>query len=225
MTKFRLWAILALLITISSNAFGALIERAGGAALYDTIRDVTILADANLAADNPYGSTVSFGGGLMRGSEAPGFIDDMNAASHLGVNTWRIPVTPVPDETCTSDEAGNELPVGDSIGFNCTGSDLGDFFYVALSGTAGQSILTSGDPSALALFENLLAAPYWSVQAAGGNYWFVNFNNGGQSQGIDGNGGYLLPVANGDVLVPVPAAAWLFGSALALLGWLRCRPA
>ena len=37
---------------------------------------------------------------------------------------------------------------------------------------------------------------------------------------IDGAaGGYVYTIT----VVPVPAAAWLFGSALALLGWLKRR--
>ncbi|MGI9341883.1 MAG: hypothetical protein ACR2QV_03490 [Gammaproteobacteria bacterium] len=40
-------------------------------------------------------------------------------------------------------------------------------------------------------------------------------------------GRIIDPIANASVfaLVPIPAAAWLFGSALGLLGWARCKKA
>jgi hypothetical protein len=55
--------------------------------------------------------------------------------------------------------------------------------------------------------------------------WF-RFNDGAQGQSVESNLRWAWAVREGDVgVVPVPGSAWLFGSALGLLGWLRRRKA
>jgi hypothetical protein len=38
---------------------------------------------------------------------------------------------------------------------------------------------------------------------------------------VEANADYRLTITGDVTLVPVPAAVWLFGSALGLLGWMR----
>lgn len=83
-------------------------------AYYDTVLDITWLADANLAASHTFGlpTRVSLGtypgdtsgikgyiagsNGLMNWPGAKFWIDAMNAANYLGYNDWRLPtVSPV----------------------------------------------------------------------------------------------------------------------------------
>ena len=58
----------------------------------------------------------------------------------------------------------------------------------------------------------------WNGVADALNYQF-DFNAAESSMSLDQLAIYASPAA----VVPVPAAAWLFGSALGLLGWVRRR--
>ena len=87
-----------LLVPLTSQA--ALISRLSGQAYYDTVLDITWLADANLAATNQFGLTQSAGfpvagqvgsTGVMNWDTANLWIDGMNAASYLGFDDWRLP--------------------------------------------------------------------------------------------------------------------------------------
>ena len=104
--------------------------------MYDTDLDITWLADANVIGATDWYAAVAWADTL----EIAGFRD------------WRLPKTVVPDATCEDELWG---------GYNCTGSEMGHLFYNGLGGTAGSSILTSGD-SALSLFTNIGANRYWS---------------------------------------------------------------
>ena len=77
-------------------------------------------------------------------------------------------------------------------------------------------------------FSNIQSTPtYWAGLSPNespnnNTAWHFNFSDGGQR--IDGKGGALSAWAvrdGGANLVPIPAALWLFGSALGLLGWMR----
>ncbi|MGB5298098.1 MAG: VPLPA-CTERM sorting domain-containing protein [Thiogranum sp.] len=99
-------------------------------------------------------------------------------------------------------------------------------FYHNLSGTLGQSILTSGDPD-LALFPTLQSSVYWSgteSPRSDGAWGFV-FEQGWSGVGDKVDDFYSWAVHAGNV-VPVPAAAWLFGSGLlGLVGIARRKKA
>jgi len=73
-------------------------------------------------------------------------------------------------------------------------------------------------------FSNIQSSDYWSsTDCCGGSFALIfNFVDGDDSQATNKN---LVPkygwaVRDGDV-IPIPAAVWLFGSALGLLGWLK----
>ena len=80
-------------VLISVQAQAALVSRADGAAFYDTVLDVTWLADANYALTEDYGlAGFSATTGQMNYANAVSWVAAMNAANHLGINTWRMPV-------------------------------------------------------------------------------------------------------------------------------------
>ena len=211
-----------------SNA--ALVDQSGGL-IYDTDRNITWLANANLADSNTFG--VSGIGtdspGDMTWDTAVNWISAMNANNYLGYSDWRMPTTLQPDPTCTYQVGGV------SARYGCTGSEMGHLFSSELGGNFGESIFSTHN-SNLSLFQNFQLY-YWS----GTEYapdtsqaWNYQFDDGFQGADLK-NGGALynvLVVRDGNSVpatpsaVPLPAAVWLFGSGLlGLIGIARRKAA
>jgi len=172
---FPLLAVMLMGFGWAVSADALLIENGDGTITDDDL-GIMWLADANLAATNPFGVSGIETWGGMTWNTANSWIAGMNAANHLGFNDWRLPTTLDPDPSCTDDIAGT-IPSADSEGYNCTGSEMGHLFYDELGGTAGSSILTSGDPD-LALFTNILSKQYWSgTQPTPFDAWVFRFDH------------------------------------------------
>jgi hypothetical protein len=221
---------IALFSAVNANA--ALIASANGQTIYDTDLNITWLSNANLAATNAFGlsygvnygtysngeTTVINSDGTMTAAGAIKWITALNAANYLGYNDWRLPKN------------------GNCFGYFCTDSDMGHLFYNELGGVAGQSITVSHN-SSYDLFQNVqdsrptpygysLPGQYWSGGMAMQPWQAQYFSVGGdQYQYVYGENAYTMVVRTGQVsAVPVPAAAWLFGtSLLGLTGLVRKR--
>ncbi len=211
-------------LLLASGAQAALVSVSGGQAVYDSDLDITWISNANLAATNTFGLATNVDLGLYPSDNSgvngrilpngamnwPGalfWVDAMNAANYLGVNDWRLPVTLYPDRTCDSDPPSGFI--------NCTGSEMGHLYYV--------DGVTTAMPGP---FSNIKDRWLWSGTEYSLNpddlAWFFKFGNGNQSGAGKANFLWGSAVRSGDIsLVPVPAAVWLFGSALGLLGWLQ----
>ena len=172
-------------------------------AVYDDVAVLTWLANANAGAGSAYDdgnpTAPSTTDGLMSWTNANSWAASLNIN---GVTGWRLPST---DTTCP-------------IGPNCTTSEMGNLFYNVLGGTAGSPIGTTHN-SNYAMFSNVQDFAYWSstpVTAPSPNAWFFNFVNGNQNNAPKTNVNYAWAVYSGDarLVVPVPAAVWLFGSGL-----------
>ncbi len=203
-----------ILLSLSSNA--ALLSRLSGQAVYDTDLNITWLADFNLAQTNGFDAD-----GRLSWNDAQNWINHLNTNNHLGFNDWRLPASIFPDAGCSIDGSGNSA----SAGTGCTESEMGHLFYDELGGTAGSSILDSGD-SDLLLFTNIQADRYWSgtdLVTDTTRAWRFNFNTGDLFANLKSGDLFVSAVVrSGDVVVPVPAAVWLFGSGLlGLLGLAR----
>ena len=193
-------------LTISTTALASLESRPGGM-VYDTDLNITWLADANYAQTSGYDSD-----GLMNFYEATTWA---NQLVYGGYDDWRL--------------SGS---YGDRCGFDsCLKLEISHLYSSELGVNGGYSIL-SGDPAKLAMFSNIQPSGYytgaiWSsvpniayvFLAHTGQVWNSNFY-------FSNDYYYAWAVRDGDVsAVPVPAAVWLFGSALASLGLLKCRRA
>ncbi len=108
-------------------------------AYYDTVLNITWLADANLAATNTFG-VPDIGGiyppGEMTWDTAQAWIAAMNTANYLGVNNWRLPaVTDTGAPGCDFAFAGTDC------GWNvdlATG-EIARMFYSTLGNAAGYN--------------------------------------------------------------------------------------
>jgi hypothetical protein len=240
----RILSVLALIAACGSSD-AALLGRApltpGGAdyqAYYDDVLNITWLADANYAATEDFGyagnsfefapsGTMSFD--VAVGSlypyvlQAGAWLGQLNASQLLGISTWRLPHGLQPDSSCS-------YTIGEgSAGFGCLGGELGYMYYMNLGGVAG-TLLSLSHNSTYGNITNIQNGAYFYGDprplggGTGGNVWTLSMSVGRQDLTCAHCFGWVWPVADGDLLstvVPIPAAAWLLGSALGLLAFAR----
>jgi hypothetical protein len=178
--------------------------------------------------------------GSMDWSAALHWIDAMNATNYLGFNGWRLP---------TMIDIGNNgcAAANDFGGFDCgynvlTGSaattvysELASLWYDTLGNLGYRD--TSGNPfqpgwglTNTGPFSNVQTFYYWfGLEYTPSSDFAFSFGAGhGYQGGRDKRlNTYAWAVHDGDVgaaIVPVPAAAWLFGSGvISLVGLARRR--
>jgi hypothetical protein len=189
-----------LFISLSANA--ALFPRAGGF-VYDDVLDITWTQDADINDVDTWDGQVAWAAGLS-------IADPLRSTTW---DDWRLPTTTQPDSTC-SDQTSDVPPQG--FGTGCTGSEMGHLFNV--------DGINDNSPG---LFTNVQSGIYWSGTAFApdtNDAWDFNFVDGLQINDTKSDSSFAWAVRPGDVgVIPIPPTAWLLGSALGLLGWMRRR--
>jgi hypothetical protein len=193
-------------VFLGTSAQAALESRLGGDAAYDTVLDITWVTDAGLSGNNSWANQVAWADNL----------------DTLGFDDWRLATISSTSST-TSAFNCNESTAADCAN---AGNELGYMFYHNLGGTAGTS--ETGMQTVDGVNLTGIQTHYWSGTEFNsiGALGFL-FSNGLQIIDFKVNDGLSgWAVRSGDVgVVPIPAAVWLFGSALGLLGWMRRRTA
>jgi hypothetical protein len=207
----------------------------GFEAYYDTVLDITWLANANYAGMTMNWSTANaWAAGLTLG----------------GYTDWRLPTTNPIDGT-TADDATLSYIGTEDRGYNVsapgtfyagsTASEMAYMFYNTLGNLAYCDPATSTVSSCSGLqtgwgltntgpFSNVQSNFYWSATEYAPSTslaWYFDTYIGYQDGTNKPYNLYAWAVHTGDVgasVVPVPAAAWLFGSGLlGLIGVSRKR--
>ena len=210
-------------------------SRLGGLAYYDPNLNITWLADANYAMTSGYDAD-----GLMSWYQASTWVASLDIDGVPDADGWRLPNTiDVGNDGFTYT---NEYQ-GVDYGYNITThSELSNMFYNMLGNTAAYDTsgtatgclvsppnycLTNTSPFSNLQSDTYLSATEYTPDTPFPYEWSWNFSmlNGFQSSSIKPNEYYAWAVYSDDIsTVPVPAAAWLFGSGLlGLIGVTRKR--
>ncbi len=225
MNKKRLRVVCSslLILGLSSTAQAALVDRGNGM-IYDSDQNLTWLQDANYARTSGYHAT-----GWMAWSAAASWAAGLNVG---GYTDWRLPtVGPVDgiafdyDYSIAGDtDLGYNVSAPGSTYAGSQGSELAYMFYNTLGNLAGNKAgygLTNTSADGVN-FQNIRVGFYWSGTGYASStnvVWNFDTSNGVQSFFAKYVGAYSWAVRSGDVApVPLPAAVWLFGTALAGLG-------
>jgi uncharacterized protein (TIGR03437 family) len=181
-----------------------LVPSVDGITVYDTVNNISWLADFNLSASNRFGlpicttagSTVPCvnPSGSMNWVGAVAWVAALNAANYLGHSNWQLPTTPLVDKGC-----GAVGPQKNSFGANCSLNALGSLYYNAL----GLNFPNTAVPipnSQVGPFSNLQPYFYWSQSADGGLGQSVfSFGAGSQGGNTADNFQYALPMIPGKI--------------------------
>lgn len=180
----------------------------GGAAYYDDQLNVTWTADANINGLDRWDNQLAWAASLM--------ID--------GIDGWRLP---------NMDRNGDTMVVNCATGTQtaCMDNEYGHLFHYGAGTTLGSGV-TAGAAGSPDPFSNIATFFYWSSTEFAPDpttsAWDLNFNHsrlGRQNGSGKFNNKLAWAVRSGDIsAVPIPAATWLFGSALVgLLGLAKCK--
>jgi hypothetical protein len=203
-------------------------------AYYDTVLDITWLADANYAYTTGYNAN-----GSMNWPTANAWLEYLNPYGS-DINFWRLPATvDVGNDGATYTDVHQGVDYGYNI---TTHSEMSHMYYETLGNTAWYD--TSGAETGCTLpdycltntgpFSNIQYDFYWSATEYAPHTlmaWDFDFRNGYQDDHYKNFEQYVWAVHDGDVgvalptsEVPIPAAAWLFSSGLlGLLAMARKR--
>ena len=192
-------ALAAALSVATLSAQAALVARSGGM-VYDTVQNITWLADMNYAKTSGFDAD-----GRMDWTIANNWANDL---VYGGFSDWRLPTT---NTTASSNCNQNFNPGGgfpdQYLGFGCTGSEMGHIFYNEFGAIAGQSILAGSNAANLALFTNVQSNAYWSgteYAPVPDQAWIFGTANGYQGIGGKSSALYAVAVRPGDVAASVP---------------------
>jgi hypothetical protein len=166
-----------------------------GETVYDTVKNVTWLANANLAATQTFGVSGINRDGSMSWDTAQKWIAAMNTANYLGSNHWSLPTTQLPDAGCS------QRPKSAAFGYGCTGSQMGDLFYNKLGGEQGSTIELRHNAN-YGLFKNFQQYLYWSStlwERVPNSAFSFSFGNGFQGTNVFANAMYAIAIAPGKV--------------------------
>ncbi len=227
------------LLTACCNGVEASLYDRGNGMIYDDVLNVTWLQDTNYAKTSGYDAD-----GGMTWADAKSWAANL---SYGGYDDWRLPsLTPV---NGTSFQYGITNNGSTDVGYNNSGinTELGYMYYVNLGNlgycsTAGvcpqpgysfppNASFTDAATSTVKSFTNLDGGEYWFGVTRDAPIDFLGMafftDNGLQRwDSVDEAFGLSWAVRDGDVsAVPLPAAIWLFGSALAGMGVIGRRKA
>ena len=202
-----------------STAHATLELRPGGM-VYDSVQNITWLADANYAQTSGYD-----GDGFMTWDASITWADQL---VYGGFSDWRLFNAAPDDTTCDSSyDPGGGYPT-QYYGYNCNsiGNELAHLFYIDLGVAAGDSILTSTAPE-FNFFTNVQSNGYWSGTEYAPNSdvaWSFDTNLGDQGYYYKAVEFYSWAVRTGDVAaVPEPALLFLLISGLLGIAGVRGR--
>ena len=192
------------------RASATLVLSPDGIAVYDTVNNISWLADANLAATNRFGLPLCNASGAqpcvnpsgsMSYQAAAAWVAAMNAANYLGHTNWQLPTNPLADAGC-----GFTGPQNNSFGFNCSASALGSLYYNGLGLKAPNTAVPIPNNTA-GPFSNFQPYIYWSQTTPpnGTGYGTFSFNSGFQGSNTTPNYLYALPMIQGKIPGTPPA--------------------
>ena len=227
-------AVLFTSITAPANAalIGIMPATTGGTdyqAYYDDSADITWTADANLAATETFFAGGFGPGGTGTYSVMTSWIDAMNNADggtgYLGATEWRFPFTPQTDTNCASQITSPYLA---SYGAGCTGGELAHLYNdygITTTNEGPFSNIENDTEDTSGYYSSEISDAYnvsYIYRLGSGELYPITQTNAGFS--------YTWAVHDGDISllsnVPIPAAAWLFGSGLlGLFGMARRKKA
>jgi len=190
------------------QAGSTLVLSADGITVYDTVNNISWLADANLPATNRFGLPVCSTSGLqpcvnpsgsMSYQSAAAWVSAMNATNYLGHTNWQLPTTPTTDKGC-----GKTGPQNNSFGFDCSLGALGSLYYNAL-GLKPPNTAVPIPHNTAGPFSNFQPYLYWSQSPGQGGNATLSFNSGFQGANTVDNFLYTLPMIPGKISGTPPA--------------------
>ena len=190
------------------QAGSTLVLSADGITVYDTVNNISWLADANLPATNRFGLPVCSTSGLqpcvnpsgsMSYQSAAAWVSAMNATNYLGHTNWQLPTTPTTDKGC-----GKTGPQNNSFGFDCSLGALGSLYYNAW-GLKPPNTAVPIPHNTAGPFSNFQPYLYWSQSPGQGGNATLSFNSGFQGANTVDNFLYTLPMIPGKISGTPPA--------------------